>query len=464
MMKSSIRNKLILSYFVIVVVTLLISGIIFSVYIPKYLVGATERSLTTEAKQIVQDYVDSTQLINDPIFQRRVLVSLASRTIEGASILVDIRTGEVLNKNKQIVISNMNALVKAIRPQILKNEAFTDVFPEQNPDYVLVAYPVFDPTDTQPSTVLILITKLQDIQDISREIVRILLNIFIVVGSIVILLGIFMARSITSPIKLLKKAVQRLNKRDFTPPEIVRTGDELEDFSDTLRNVVQELKHYDEGQRRFLQNASHELKTPLMAIQGYAEGIKDGIFEGEEAAKGLDTIVDESIRLKRLVDELIYLSKLETLQDVYHPVLVNAAEVLADAVERIKSLALKGHIVIEVNANGPSEEFLIRIDRDKCLQAFINLIGNAIRHAHSKVICTCTRQKDRVVIEIRDDGEGFRDEDLSKIFERFYKGDKGDTGLGLAITRAIIQRSDGTIVASNHPSGGGLITISLPIA
>jgi signal transduction histidine kinase len=463
-MKMSIRNKLILSYFVIVVVTLLISGIIFSEYIPEYFIDATERSLTEEAKQIVQYYENTSQLSNDPIFQRRILVSLPSKSIEGASLLVDVIQGKVINKTNKVVISHMDVLIDRIRPQIVSNQVFTDVYPKTNPEFVLVAYPVQSPYEPQPSSALILITKLEDIQSISREIVRILLNIFVLVGTLVIILGVFMARSITSPIKRLKQAVQRMNRRDFTPPEIVKTGDEIEDFSETLRHVVQELQQYDEAQRRFLQNASHELKTPLMAIQGYAEGIKDGIFQGEEAQRGLDTIAAESVRLKRLVDELIYLSKLETFQDVYHPELVDLADVMADAIERIRSLALKRQIEIQLQsevANGPC---CVKIDRDKCLQALINLIGNGIRHAKTKVVCRLYRQKQQVVIEIIDDGKGFQNEELSKIFERFYKGDKGDTGLGLAITRAIIQRSDGTIYANNHPQGGGMITVLLPIA
>ncbi|UOF90874.1 HAMP domain-containing histidine kinase [Fodinisporobacter ferrooxydans] len=458
-----IRSKLMMSYFVIVVITLVISGIIFNVFIPRYFVQSTENTLLNEAKHVVQTYENISRLLDNPLFSRRILVYLPTRSIQGTFLLVDLQAERILARKGTINVSTV-PLIQKIRPVMIAGKTFSDVYPVTKPEFVLVAYPIHTPESPVPTESLVIVAKLQDIQDISQEIVTILLRIFLVVGAFVVFLGLFMARSITRPIARLKQAVQRLNKRDFTPSEIIKTGDELEDFSVTLHQVIKELKQYDEGQRRFLQNASHELKTPLMAIQGYAEGIKDGIFQGSEAEKGLDTIVAESGRLKKMVDELIYLSKLETMQDLYRPVRLNLYEMLADTVERLGSLAHQNHIsiLIETDKNFQEQSFLVAVDPDKCLQAFINIIGNAIRHANTKVVCTCEKTKTHAIIQVIDDGKGFGKEDLNRIFERFYRGEKGDTGLGLAITRAIVEKSGGTIHASNHPQGGGAITVSLP--
>jgi signal transduction histidine kinase len=256
----------------------------------------------------------------------------------------------------------------------------------------------------------------------------------------------------------LGEQMRRLAKRDFSPPPVVRTGDELEEVYRTFAAMVAELKGYDQAQRRFLQNASHELKTPLMAIQGYAEGIKDGIFQGEEAVKGLEVISRESTRLKRLVEELIYLSKLETMEDIYHPSEISFAELVEDSLARVNSLALQKGIELRLSGKG---DCMVMADRDKMMQAMINLLSNGIRHAKTQVEVVLQQKGGQLFVTIHDDGAGFTGPQ-EQIFERFYKGDKGDTGLGLAIVKAIVEKSGGAIRAGNHPQGGAEFRLELP--
>ena len=147
--------------------------------------------------------------------------------------------------------------------------------------------------------------------------------------------------------------------------------------------MVQSLRACDEGQKRFLQNASHELKTPLMAIRGYAEGLRDEVFDPEEAHRVLDIIAQESVRLKRIVDDLIYLSKLETLDEVYHFVQFDMAIAIYKTIERIHPLAKeKG---IRIMPDVPEHMVFALVDRDKIVQALLNHAANAIRHAKRQI-------------------------------------------------------------------------------
>ena len=286
----------------------------------------------------------------------------------------------------------------------------------------------------------------------------VLLLSMVVTGILAVVFGIFFARSIAKPIIVLKNRAEALSRRDFDSKVKINTGDELEELADTINKMASVLKEYDIAQKKFLQNASHELKTPLMSIQGYAEGLKDGVFENNEQA--LNIIVEESTRLKKIVEELIFLSKLETMEDFYRFCPESMNEVVQKSIEKIKSIALKNNININsIICNDAT----ISIDKDKITEALINIFGNCLRHAKSEINVITTNEEKYFEIVINDDGEGFEEKELKNIFERFYKGNKGDTGLGLAITKVIIEKHKGMITATNGKNGGAEFRIKLPL-
>ncbi|MCX7842504.1 MAG: HAMP domain-containing histidine kinase, partial [Clostridia bacterium] len=134
-------------------------------------------------------------------------------------------------------------------------------------------------------------------------------------------------------------------------------------------------------------------------------------------------------------------------------------EVLEKSVEKVNGLAVTDNIRICLSQ---SEDCRILMDRDKLVQALINILGNCIRYARSEITVASIHKGQFVEIRINDDGEGFAKEDMENIFKRFYKGKKGSTGLGLAITKAIIEKHRGTISASNGSNGGAEFKILLP--
>ncbi|MGZ4107224.1 MAG: sensor histidine kinase [Tumebacillaceae bacterium] len=457
-MRYTIRTKLILSYLLIVLVTLSISGMLFYAMIKSSVQQQALDTLEGEGQTFIKTLQEQGSLeegnknINRDF---RLSVSLASRSVLASYVVV--------KPDQTIFSTNMTLLKKRDRfPLVItrttgagNDDVVKKQFTFRNQQFLLYATPI-------PSTnglTLIMLAPLQVVHDVIVDLIGQLVKGFLITSAVVFVIGLWLSRSLTKPVLLLGKQMKRLAKRDFSPPPVVQTGDEYELLSRTFANMVEELKRYDQGQRRFLQNASHELKTPLMSIQGYAEGIKDGIFRDEEALAGLDVISKESMRLKKLVDELIYLSKLETLEDVYNQTEQDFAEIAVDSLERLKSLALQKSIELKLTGKGP---FRIRVDRDKMMQTLINLLSNGIRHARN-LVETELRQEDTYLhVIIRDDGEGFTGPQ-EQIFERFYKGDKGDTGLGLAIVKAIIEKSGGTIRAQNSARGGAEFHIMLPL-
>ncbi|MFD2169564.1 sensor histidine kinase [Tumebacillus lipolyticus] len=458
-MRWKIRSKLIGSYMLLVIVAFAVSGVMFYTLVTQAVSQQAFESLVREGETFLQMVEDEKIPVADGVLtdkmKRKIKMSLASRSISASFLIVEkggaqkvfASNFELMKKGDQFPIS---------LDEIMKERSLNNHFLKMNDqDYLITALPM----NQMKNSMLVLIAPHEIVSDVIGDIVRLLVIGFVITSALVVVLGIWFSRSLTRQVEVLGEQMRRLAKRDFTPPPVVRTGDELEDVSRTFAMMVAELKGYDQAQRRFLQHASHELKTPLMAIQGYAEGIKDGIFQGEEAEKGLDVIAQESTRLKRLVDELIYLSKLETMEDLYRPAPFEFTEFVEDAMTRVTPLAMQKGVELRLYGK---EAHLVNANRDRWMQAMQNLLSNGIRHAHSKVEVTLRQQAGRLYITIRDDGDGFTGSQ-ELIFERFYKGNKGDTGLGLAIVKAIVEKSNGTITANNHPQGGAEFQISLPM-
>lgn len=454
-MKQSIGRKLVFSYLLLIMITLAVSGTLFYAMIRQYMVEQAKSSLHTEATHLINLLGPDDNGDLGPL-KRQILTKLALSMVESDYFMVDKRTDRVIassSKDVPIGVRSPVSLQKVFQGKGISGEG--DI---RDKEIVYVALPNVNTKTSQVVQAMVLFTELEQIHNVTRAVVNVLTRGFLITVGIMILIALFMMRTFTRPLRSLRDAVSRLTKRDFTPPEVIRTGDEFEELSAAFRQMTIELQRYDEGQRRFLQNASHELKTPLMAIQGYAEGIRDGIFR-EDADRVLDVISNESMRLKKLVDELIYLSKLETLEDMYQPKLIELKPLVEETMVRVESLAMQKDIQLTLQGKVDS---LLRVDPDKLMQALINLLANGIRHAEHSVWVRLMEMSDGIRVTIEDDGAGFHEEDKDRIFERFFRGDKGDTGLGMAITRAIIGKSGGTISADNRPDKGAMFTIEFP--
>lgn len=296
--------------------------------------------------------------------------------------------------------------------------------------------------------------------DLLRQFTRVLLLILTGVYLLTMLLVYLIANRMTKPIKKLEKYAIGLSESMNTKPIEIKTDDEIEQLGVAMNKMADEISNFNEEQRRFLQNASHELKTPLMSIRGYAEAVMDGVVDDQREA--LETIVQESERLKRIVNNLSLLSKLETKSIAIHMEAFDLNDCMNDSVKRIQTLAEQKDIAIESWLSS-TEEFMFYGDRDSLLQVMINLIGNGIRYANEKVMVETKLSGDTLIIDVVDDGNGIKEKMIPHVFERFYKGQKGQTGLGLSIVKAIVDMHEGTVQVENSVDYGARFTIRLPI-
>lgn len=220
------------------------------------------------------------------------------------------------------------------------------------------------------------------------------------------------------------------------------------------RNIEKEA----ERQQTFFQNASHELKTPLMAIQGYAEGIQAGVMDTAGAA---EVILAESDRMTELVDELLDISKIDMGRQQLALSEMDVRELLYDSIRAVEPTAAAGGITI--TPDFPETPIMVSCDDTRLRRAVTNILSNGVRYARSELRLTCRADRRQVTIRIQDNGDGIAEEDLPHIFDRFYMGKNGKSGIGLALTKEIIHLHKGTIRAYNG-DGGAVFEITIPVS
>ena len=213
-----------------------------------------------------------------------------------------------------------------------------------------------------------------------------------------------------------------------------------------------------ERQQTFFQNASHELKTPLMAIQGYAEGIQAGVMDTASAA---EVILAESDRMTELVDELLDISKIDMGRQPLTLSEMDVRELLYDSIRAVEPAAAGGGITI--TPDFPETPVMVSCNDTRLRRAVTNVLSNGVRYARSQLHLTCRADKRHVTLRIQDDGDGIAEADLPHIFDRFYMGKSGKSGIGLALTKEIIHLHKGTIRAYNG-DGGAVFEITIPVS
>lgn len=302
------------------------------------------------------------------------------------------------------------------------------------------------------------VTQLQDLNPITRGIMSILIPVSVVVALIGSLLGGIWTNRISLPLLKLNEAAHSIAAGDFQAVPTISGDDEIAELASSLRSMAQQLQAGEQAQRQFVQNASHELKTPLMNIQGYAEAMKDGLYVGDEANHCLEIIGRETVRMRRLMDDMIYLSKLTSKTEGFNEETIGLRDLMQAIEESTRGIVMDAHLELKCV---PAPDVTLTGDFDKLVRVFTNLIANATRYAAKTISVDVLQHEGGLTLVVRDDGPGIEPHFMDKAFDRFAKGNNGQTGLGLAIVKAIVERHNGTV--SVHNEGGAVFTVNLPL-
>jgi signal transduction histidine kinase len=278
----------------------------------------------------------------------------------------------------------------------------------------------------------------------------------------------FVARSITRPITRITRASEAMAEGNYDQQITVEGRDEVARLATTFNTMASQVSASHRVMRDLLANVAHELKTPLTSIQGFSQALADGTAQSpEEYATAARIINEESERMRRLVNDLLYLSQLESGQLELELQPVEIPTLLSVAAERVEpQLAETGKTLKIENASSLPQ---VLVDPRRIEQVLANLVDNAIRYtpAGGTITLRSRRTGDRVAIDVHNTGSYIPPEQVHRVFERFYQVDHSrrrggsNGGLGLAIAREILTAHGGTIEASSEPELGTTFTVTL---
>jgi signal transduction histidine kinase len=285
-----------------------------------------------------------------------------------------------------------------------------------------------------------------------------------------VLLAWLMSRWVTAPLRRLADAAQSVAGGHYEQQVPLEGPAEVESLAADFNQMVRRVQATQQGQRDFVANVSHELKTPLTSIDGFAQAILDGTAADREAQMHAAQVIhEESDRLTRLVDDLLDLARLDAGQMTFHRSSADLNALIARVADRLSLRAQEKGIRLE---NGVTGLPTVAGDGDRLAQVFTNLIDNALKHTPAGGLVRLRGEVSAgyVQVYVDDSGPGIPAEDLSRIFDRFYQVDKArrgsagrGTGLGLAISREIVQAHGGRLTASSAPGQGSRFTVQLPL-
>ncbi len=311
--------------------------------------------------------------------------------------------------------------------------------------------------------------------DVTRAFMRTLLysllTAALAAGVTATLASLFVARRISGPLRRMAGATRRIASGRYGERVPVTSTDELGNLADSFNVLAKTLQDTEQRRLDLISDVSHELRTPLSTIEGYMEGLIDGVIEPSDETWAL--VHGEAERLKRLVEDLQELSRAEAGRLTLKPEPVNPAEAIRLTAERLEPLYDEKGVSLEIAVLGDLAPVLA--DPHRVAQILTNLLSNALRHTptggRATVEAEAGKRGKHVIFRVSDTGEGITSEHLPHIFERFYRAESsrsrkgGGAGVGLAISRALVEAMGGEMEAqSPGPGGGATFYFTLPVA
>ncbi|MFF3967396.1 ATP-binding protein [Streptomyces griseorubiginosus] len=288
--------------------------------------------------------------------------------------------------------------------------------------------------------------------------------------ALAVVLALLAARGVLVPVRKLRLATRRVAEGRLDTRLAVNGSDELAELSHTfnetaaaLETSVAELREMEARARRFAADVSHELRTPLAAMSAVTDVLdEDAARLDPDTATAVRLISTETVKLARLVDDLMEISRFDAGAAVLHLDEIDLAESIR------RTLASRGWTDTVETQLPPPHAVRARVDPRRIDVVVANLVGNALKHGARPVTVRLGGDDTVAVIEVRDSGPGIPSDVLPHVFERFYKSDSArirseGSGLGLAITAENVRLHGGTVRAAGHPAGGAVFTVELPL-
>ena len=461
----SIRWRLVITYFIIILLTLFLISIYILNSLEEYFFSQKNIELLTKANIIagmtfakyidynnglIKEYIPELQIGKDI----RVIITDKEAKVLFDSTEKDNLTGKVLVKEQ--VLNALNG----------KDDAKTH-YTSETGWVVDAAVPILRERET--IGVVYLSTSAEDVIDFLNDVKNRLYAISFIVSILIGILSSVLAGVITAPIEQLTSAIKHMSSDGQLNQHVeIKGNDEIAQLGMAFNKMTERLNDVEDKRRQFVSNASHELRTPLSSIKLLAESILQmPTVEMPIIQEFLTDINNEIDRLSRIIDKLLNLTKMDVIENQIELKNVNIRKLVRGIIKTLSPLARKKHIHIQTNTR---QDIFVLVDEDKIWEAIFNIIDNSIKYTpeKGKIQVTLDKNDYHVIVTVEDNGIGIPEDEKEKIFERFYRVDKarardtGGTGLGLSIALSAVKLHGGDIIVESKEGKGSKFTILIP--
>lgn len=469
-LKRPLTFKFFISYILCILSVILFSSIFVSGYINKYISNKTKSTLYTYAQFIETNYFSKTNdlptsYINTDLAKELQQYDSVLNThvwITNASGTILVNTENIPTQNKGYTITSYDK--NFFNQFFYKNKTISPILTDSS---FMVTIPV---TINYSIGGYIVVFQSMDIfqQEISHY-ERIVWFVILGISIILALLLIYCWFITIRPSKKIVKAISSYTSGNYDYVLSLHGKDEYEQIETELTFLAEQLRDLDDYQKNFIANVSHDFRSPLTSIKGYAIAMQDGTIPPELYNKYLDIIAFETERLTKLTSNLLSLNSFERGMANLEISSFDINHIIKRTASTFEGTCTKKHI--KLNLTFSERETFVNADEAKIQQVLYNLIDNAIKFSHkdSEIRITTIEKKEKVLVSVKDFGIGIPKNSLKKIWERFYKTDlsrgkdqKG-TGLGLSITKEIINAHNENINVTSTEGAGTEFSFALPL-
>lgn len=480
-MKKNLFTKLFSTYLLLILLSIGIVSSLFYVFFNNYYYGIREQQLLTQGKEISKAVISSIK--NKNFTEIDETISIYNKINISRMWIVNkegnIISGPIGDNNNDNQCPESDQIKRALNGEVVTNRE--NINYSSNP-VLSVALPIF--VEGKVEGVVFVCNPLSDINHSIDQTLKIVVFAGALASIVLAFVSFFMSRTITRPIKEITEISLEMAKGNFDQRVKVTSNDEIGKLAETfnymtvkLNKTLRDLEYeknkmveMERMQREFVANASHELRTPLTSVRGYIEAILDGIIDQKEQEKKyLRIILKETLRLHRLVNSLLDLSKIEAGHVKISEKELSIAEVIQRIIARLKPLAEEHDLALEIDRLMELPKTIG--DEDLIEQVVINYITNAIRFTPSggKILVKIDTHDNEVNVHVIDTGIGIDLEELPNVWKRFYKINdarhlsKEGAGLGLSLVKEIMELLGGRAWAESSIGNGSIFSFSLPV-
>lgn len=464
-MRKTLWLRLITSYLALVILAFVLVNTYGKSLLDQKLISNSKELLADESDFIISEYLS---MFNDSTKSSSVL----KMQLHSINRFLGIRTW-IVNDIGRIIIDSSDKLnaegknVADYYPVLLdadysNNVYISGVFPEP-----VLAFTRPISYDYDVSGYIVLFSSYKNIEASAATYLDIVHLCFLIFLSVLFFILLYLYLISAIPLRKLTKAAKEYSQGNYNYALILKGLNDYKELGAAISYMSGELGKLDDYQKKFVANISHDFRSPLTSIKGFAEAIKDGTIPYEQQDKYLDIILFETERLNKLTSNLLELNRFETnaaLLDISSFDINGIIKKTAASFERVCR-----DKKISINLVFSSKEAYVDADMDKIQQVLYNLIDNAIKFSHnnSNIRVSSEEKGDKIQISVKDYGIGIPRDSINKVWERFYKTDasrgkdKRGTGLGLSITREIIQAHNENIHVVSTEGVGSEFTFTL---